>query len=337
MTKNTFDIEVRRSEETPKVSVVIPAYKAGEALESALNSVTAQTFRSFEVIVVDDASGDDTVDRAAGILHATAFDYAVISLKKNGGPANARNHGVRAARGEYVAFLDADDEWLPEKLAAQVAIMDSDKTITLCGCQATWRPTDGSSPYPLYRNLPDIFPTGWKTLLWNCFIATPCAVARRSDLGEAPFDLKLRVGEDRDLWIRLASNGKVALAHDNLVNIRLSPSSYMASNVLRIKDDIVPMIERHLSAFADVLGAKERRLAYGKLSSDIGKALCLSKPDYPRGVSFLLKAAANGYQPFASLWYVMLTAPIVRDVKPGLKAMARTMRPEHHSAGPERR
>ena len=101
----------------PHVSVVIPVFNAAPLIGAALRSIFAQTFTDFEVIVVDDGSEDHEALNAALSEFAGRLQYV---RQANGGPAKARNAGVARASGELVAFLDADDEWLPEKLARQV-------------------------------------------------------------------------------------------------------------------------------------------------------------------------------------------------------------------------
>ena len=104
---------------TPRVSVIIPAYNAGRTIDAALQSVFAQTFRSFEIIVVDDGSTDDTADRVEAW-----GSRVMLHRQKNAGPAAARNRAIASARGEFLAFLDADDVWLPTKLARQVSYFE---------------------------------------------------------------------------------------------------------------------------------------------------------------------------------------------------------------------
>ena len=105
---------------TPAVSVIIPAYNRAATIERALASVVEQTFGDFEIIVVDDASTDDTV----AVCHALGDSrLRVVQRTINGGAAAARNSGIREARGDLIAFLDSDDSWLPEKLAKQVSEM----------------------------------------------------------------------------------------------------------------------------------------------------------------------------------------------------------------------
>jgi glycosyltransferase involved in cell wall biosynthesis len=110
---------------TPRVSVIIPCYNRARTIERALRSVVQQTMSNHEVIVCDDASDDGTLDLVRGFAAKDAR-IQVISLPRNVGPAAARNSGMRIARGEYIAFLDSDDEWLPEKLARQVERMDAE-------------------------------------------------------------------------------------------------------------------------------------------------------------------------------------------------------------------
>ena len=102
----------------PAVSVLIPAYNAEAFLARAIRSVEAQTFRDFEIVVIDDGSTDGTADVAA------AFGSVRYVLGSHGGEAAARNRGLEEAESELVAFVDADDEWLPEKLTRQVAFME---------------------------------------------------------------------------------------------------------------------------------------------------------------------------------------------------------------------
>jgi hypothetical protein len=219
----------------------------------------------------------------------------------------------------YVAFLDADDVWLPRKLELQVARMDADPTMALCGCQALWVRGDTDEGRPLFADLPSTMTDGWKRLLWDCYIATPCAMARRADLGPAPFDTSLRVGEDRDLWIRLARKGAVGLVPEPLARLTISPGSYMARHAGLIASDTAPMIERHLRAYAGEIGARERRLARGKLASDIGKALARERGRYLEAARHLLTAAAHGFAPLDSLRHLALSAPPIRSAADALR------------------
>lgn len=106
------------------VSVIMPAYNCQAFLKDSVSSVVAQTYRSWELIIVDDASKDET-QLVAQELAAADNRIRVLRLEKNGGVANARNRGLDAARGRFIAFLDSDDLWLPEKLKTQIEFMKS--------------------------------------------------------------------------------------------------------------------------------------------------------------------------------------------------------------------
>ncbi|WP_198371310.1 glycosyltransferase family 2 protein [Roseomonas rosulenta] len=303
----------------PRVSVVIPAFNAASLLPQAIGSVAAQTLRDVEVIVVDDASTDDTADAARTLLGQAGLRGQVVRLQSNGGPALARNVGVARAGGEYVAFLDTDDVWMPEKLALQSALLDAHPEVTLCGCQADWVDASGRVVSPLFEDLPEIVPEGWKLLLWNCFVATPCALVRRTDLGMHPFDPALRVGEDRDLWIRLASNGAVGLVRRSMARILISPGSFMATHTELVLRCTVPMVERHLARHADALSPFDRLRARASLHSQIGKGLSTAPGQFLASSRHLLLAALSGFRPLDNLRHFAFTAPGVRDIKRHLK------------------
>ncbi len=108
-----------RASEPPVVSVVIPAYRTAATLEAAVNSVLHQSFSAFEIIIVEDCSGDATLAEAQR-LAATDERIEVVALERNGGQGNARNVGFDRARGQWIAILDADDVYLPDRLRALI-------------------------------------------------------------------------------------------------------------------------------------------------------------------------------------------------------------------------
>jgi len=307
-----------------RVSVIIPSHNSSATIERAIDSVAAQTYPYVKVYLVDDASQDDTVTLVEAALSKVAqtrehFDYEIVALSVNGGPAAARNAGVRKADDEYVAFLDSDDVWLPEKLERQVALLDANPNVRLCGCQADWVDEEGRFQSKLYEGLPDMMTDGWKVLLWNCFIATPCAVVRRCDLGTEPFDTSLPIGEDRDLWIRLASNGDVALVPEVMVEITVSSFSYMSRNSSLITSVTRPMLEKHMRDFSDSISGLEMLRARGKLCSDIGKVMCSDPAQYWDGFPYMVQAILFHSRRFDCLRYLVLNAPGFNKTKNHLK------------------
>ena len=197
--------------------------------------------------------------------------------------------------------------------------------MTLCGCQAVWVDVQGRIIGQLFNGLPDMLLHGWKVLLSDCYVVPSCAMVRRDDLGTRPFDTALRVGEDRDLWIKLASNGTVALVQDVMVRIRLPCMSHGRALMLA---DTWPMLQRHLAAFADSLSWRDRARAYGSLNSQVGKILCRTPHNYACGMLYLAKAVLLGFRPADSLRELIRTAPPVR----ALRRIRNHRRPEDRPA-----
>lgn len=309
----------------PVVSVVIPCFNSQELIAGTIASVVNQTLQGIEIILIDDASSDATVEVARRALEQSGLAGCVVRCGTNGGPARARNEGVRRSRGEFVAFLDSDDTWLPEKLERQVALMRADPHVTLCGCQARWVDQESQREWLLFKDLPTFNPEGWRLLLWRTYIATPCVMARRDDLGTAPFDARLRVAEDRDLWFKLATNGTVALVQEPMVRIRVSRGSYMSKHVELIRDHTVPMMRRNMALFADKLTLRERALALGRLHAELGRSMTDGPGPWMKGAPHLVWAAILGDRTMDNLTKVIATAPWLRSVIAALRRRRRGM------------
>lgn len=310
----------------PVVSVVIPCFNSRELIAGTIASVAAQTLRGVEIVVIDDASSDDTVEVARRALEQSGLAGCLVRCAANGGPARARNEGVRRSTGEFVAFLDSDDTWLPEKLERQVALMRQDPHVTLCGCQARWVDEESRREWFQFHNLPTFNRDGWRLLLWSTYIATPCVMARRDDLGIAPFDARLRVAEDRDLWFKLATNGTVALVQEPLVRIRVSRGSYMAKHVELIRNHTVPMMRRNMALFADKLTLRQRMLALGRLHAELGRSIADGPGPWAQGALHLVWAAILGDRRVDNLTKVLATAPWLRRVIAMLRPRRRLAR-----------
>jgi glycosyltransferase involved in cell wall biosynthesis len=144
------------TEEYPLVSVIIPVYNGARYLRAALDSVFAQTYRPFEVIVVDDGSSDDS-----GVI-AQSFAEVRYIRQTNQGVAAARNHGIDVARGEYLAFLDQDDLWTPEKLKVQIGCLLNDPDLDYTLTQQQFFLEPGAQLPPWFRKeLLSSVHTGW--------------------------------------------------------------------------------------------------------------------------------------------------------------------------------
>ena len=207
---------------SPVVCVIIPAYNAAGFIRRAVDSVLAQTFQDFELLVVDDGSTDDT-----RTVLASYGDRIRLLTKENGGPAAARNHGLRHAQGRYVAFLDSDDYWLPGKLEHQVRLLDNRHEIGFCSTATMVVDTAGepAGDWPCWAGadpLPDILFMHGAAISGS----TSGVLARRELLVElGGFDETLRGYEDPDLWIRLAACSGYACIREPLTVVVRTPGS----------------------------------------------------------------------------------------------------------------
>ncbi len=181
----------------PRVSAIIPTYNAPEFLMQAVESVLAQSYRDYELIVVDDGSGPET--RAA---LEPCMDRIRYIRQENAGPSAARNSGIRESAGELIAFLDHDDLWLPGKLVAQVEFMDAHPEYKLSYHIVEYFGGDGKLDFPRREG-----PQGdvLAALFRRIFLITLAVMCRRECFEKAGyFDEKLRFAQDYELWLRMA-------------------------------------------------------------------------------------------------------------------------------------
>lgn len=172
----------------PKISVIIPMYNAESTIVRALQSILIQSYKDYEVIIVDDGSEDRSVERAQTFIsdRAVTSTWQVVS-QDNGGPSVARNHGMDIAIGEYIALLDADDEWLPDKLAIQISCLESEPSLWLIGTSEKTTDT--------YR------PISFKKLLFKNYFRTSSVIFRNAGYR---FNERQKYSEDYRLWLEIA-------------------------------------------------------------------------------------------------------------------------------------
>jgi glycosyltransferase involved in cell wall biosynthesis len=187
------------------LSVIIPTYNSGQFLTQAIKSVAAQTFPSSEIIVVDDGSTDDTQKQLAS--YSGRIKYI---LQGNQGVSAARNRGVQAATGEFIAFLDADDVWHPRKIELQLNAIAAHPDLSLLATGtfdwpvAAFPGVDDPAGYP-------VSPVSWSQIVVRTSLLTSSVLVRHDTLDQAgPFDDSLQGPEDRDLFLRIAEIARVA-------------------------------------------------------------------------------------------------------------------------------
>ncbi|MFZ0657189.1 MAG: glycosyltransferase family 2 protein [Candidatus Binataceae bacterium] len=205
----------------PRVSVIIPAYNAADTIGQALESAFAQSFKDYEVVLVDDGS-TDAIDAAI----APYRDRIKLIRQRNRGISGAKNAGVAAASGDYLAFLDADDIWMPERLARTVAVLEADPRCVLVSGGATTIDKDGtpSVEYSIERaaivtpGLAEIV-SGRTQIKASSILIRRAIFARAGGFDEAAFG-RVRGGEDVYLYSLASEHGTIRIVPEALMKYR---------------------------------------------------------------------------------------------------------------------
>ncbi len=194
------------------VSIIIPVYNRAQKLKKAVESVLAQTYELFELIVIDDGSDDDPAKNLSGIDDKRLR----IFRQPNKGVSAARNRGIKESTNEWLAFLDSDDTWLETKLEEQVAFHKENPRLLISQTDEVWI-KNGVRINPNKLNVKqagDIF----QSSLSRCMISPSAVILHRSLFDEVGlFDESLVVCEDYDLWLRITCRHSVGLIKDKLV------------------------------------------------------------------------------------------------------------------------
>ena len=291
------------------VSVVIPAFNAGGSLGRAIRSALHQTVPPAEVLVIDDGSIDGTFQIAESFGPPVRVLY-----QRHAGAAAARNTGIAASIAPLIAFLDADDEWLPRRLQRQLPLHRRPLAFSFCGSHevdeegrrlgdtfAEWSPVTGTE--------------AWRALLARNFVATPTVIADRQSLARAGgFDSRLKVGEDQDMWIRLALLGAVDFVPDDLVQVHVRRGSL---STIRFEDELDftwPMIERHLALLADRLSAAELRRIRGERLGRMGRT-AYAHGRTALGARLVWRALCLRNRPWRNLYHLAAASPPAKRVR----------------------
>ena len=265
----------------PKVSVVVPAYNSADYTVETVDSILAQTYGDFELIVVDDGSTDHT--REAMEAYGDRIQYI---YKENGGACSARNFGIAMSRGEYVACLDCDDLWLPEKLGRSVAALDEHLDWALVFTPCLLIDAEGGV-IGLSNYRPDLSRAFFELLKRN-YIVAATVVMRRTHLGPAgPFDENIFIPADWDLWLRLVREHPIGCIEMPLSKYRMT-SSYTLRHVDQFIAESMYVLGRHLDV-APELSDGERGEILARMYV-VHATLLREKPDMDAAKTALKKA-----------------------------------------------
>lgn len=279
----------------PQVSVVLATHNRSDLLAKSAGSVLAQTYRDLELIVVDDASDED-VQSAVQALDDDRVRY--VRRDECGGPAAARNTGLQAARGTYVAFQDSDDEWLLDKLARQVdALRDAGEDV-MCICGLLRRLGNRVRAYPNREQTASV--SGFENVAALPLTYTQTWLVPRAAVSAAGgFDERLRVWEDWELLLRLTNNVRIHYLSAPLVVSEQASDSVSHDN-RSFLDAMSFVLVNHAEAFArhphlraGLRHAHARLLINGDQMREARRMLCRALADDPgRGRAWGLLAGS---------------------------------------------
>jgi len=263
----------------PLVSVVIPAYQCAGTISKALDSVFAQTFTAYEVILVNDGSPDSPKLRRVLAPYLVRIRYI---QQANRGPSGARNAGIQRAQGKYIAFLDSDDFWLEHHLENQVRLLAQDPSLGLV--YANPLILDGSTPVgDAFGLIPQSSPVTFQSLaLETSRIPTSSVVASREQIVKAGFfDETMRRCEDFDLWLRMAHNGcRIAFSREvQLCHHRMNGLSADRLAMKRARIQVYEKMKRALSLTTQERRAIDQKivLGEGEYQVELAKAALLNR------------------------------------------------------------
>lgn len=264
----------------PKVSIILPTYNRAKTLHTAIQSVLSQTFSDFELIIIDDGSMDNTEEIVKG-FRDDRIKY--IKCKENKGAPIARNIGIRSAEGEYVAFQDSDDEWLPQKLEKQMKIFEAapaDVDIVYTGF---WQKKDDRQRYIPYNSVRQKEGDILSELLKESFISTQTILLRKKCFERSGmFDENLPRLQDWELVIRLAKHYNFKFIDEPLLVAYYTPDSITANCKVHIKA-LEMILAKHFEDFAKDKKILAKRYFYlGELSYLYGEP--------QKGKNYYLKA-----------------------------------------------
>jgi glycosyltransferase involved in cell wall biosynthesis len=298
-----MSLEQRRDqtaeEQTPKVTIVIPAYNAMGYLPETMETILNQTYTDFEALVIDDGSTDNVVEWVSQLKDSRVK----IVSQANQGVSTARNQGIELARGEYVAFSDADDLWEPTKLAKQVNRLDQDSVV---GLVYVWTALADQNGIPTGRVISsDAEGNVWRQLTalnMVCCGSTPL-VRRCCFETVGLFALDIGFSEDWDMWLRIAAEYPFAVVKEPLLRYRQHQKNASRNCQLMLEGSRIIIERTFKSASTELLHLRNR--SYGCIYLYLAWR-AIEDMDYQQSTYFRSLAIAHHPQLLFSSRYIRL-------------------------------
>lgn len=245
-------MNINKKENIPKVSIIVPTYNRGHFLERTIENVQKQTINDWELLIIDDGSNDNTKDIVEGFIkndNRVKYFYQ----ENSGGPASPKNIGLEKATGEYVAFLDSDDEWFPLKLEKQLNLFETsdNKKLGVVTCFLYIKEDKTgeiiSSHNKLYKG-----EVRDKLMNYNFPVTSSCIMTKLSILKEAGlFDPRFKVSDDWDMWLRISILGyEFDFVPEYLLNYIIHDTNiYYRNPNFNGEKEFIIFCEKHLELF----------------------------------------------------------------------------------------
>jgi glycosyltransferase involved in cell wall biosynthesis len=301
--------------QSPLLSVIIPAFNAAGYVGAALQSVFAQTFTDYEVILVNDGSSD--TEQLEQVIRPYRSRITYLT-QENRGPSGARNLGIRHARGEWLAFLDSDDIWMENYLAEQLRFLATDRALDMAYCDATLEGETGAVGKTFMQLCPSSGPVTFESLLEEeTQVLTSGTVVRRKKVIEAGlFDEEIHRSEDHDLWLRIVfGGGKISYQRVVLLrrNVRVGSQGSAPESLLAGEIQTLTKLDRELDLSPSTRDLLRQRLRKIQGAFDLieGKKYLLVGE---RQKAYDSLSRARAVAPSARLWIALAAL----RVAPGL-------------------
>lgn len=275
--------------QNPLVSVIIPTYNRANYLPLAIESVLNQTYKNLKLYIIDDGSTDNTTQVVSQYLSDSRVNY---HKQKNAGQGAATNRGIRLSKGEYMAFLDADDLWNLEKLQLQVNAIQSKKDVGVLYSPCFVIDENGNiisrSPDPVHEGVV----TG--PLLIENFIPFGTVLVKKECFDELGLFSEIVTGLDYDLWLRFSTRYRFGYISTPTLYYRIWPGQVTTNNI-RVFENGIRIMEKFLQQFPGAVDKKTENEAWAH--TYVGYGECLIKADRRKWLALNLYCQALRYKP----------------------------------------